>query len=220
MIPTLRNLSRLALGLAAVPFLAQAAMANLVTNGDFESTGGFSSSYALVANNNQANCHPPGVYTVGNNPNNCHESWASYGPHSGENQLIVNGAQNASLAVYISDSVTVVPTGLYHLSIFGASSYGTSPANLDIQINGVSLGQFQLSSTAGTWTEFAVDWTAVTSGAVISIYDLDTDFDGNDFTLDDISLTAVRVPTQPAPEPATLALLGAGLVGSGFRRRR
>lgn len=116
--------------------------------------------------------------------------------------------------------MTVVPTGLYHLSIFGASSYGTSPANLDIQINGVSLGQFQLSSTAGTWTEFAVDWTAVTSGAVISIYDLDTDFDGNDFTLDDISLTAVRVPTQPAPEPATLALLGAGLAGLGFRRRR
>ncbi len=216
----MKSLSRLALGLMVAPLFAGAAMANLVANGDFEGSGGFSSGYTSVTNN-VGNCVPPGVYTVGNNPSQCHSSWVSYGPHSGENQLIVNGADlpsgGAGLAVYISDPVGVVSGGLYHLSIFGASSYSISPADLDIQINGVSVGNFQLSGTPSDWTEFTFDWSADSASAVISIYDLDEDFNGNDFSLDDVSLNAADVP---APEPMTLSLLGAGLAGLGLRRRR
>ncbi len=217
----MKLLSRFVLGLAVSPLVVGAAMANLVSNGDFESSGGFTSQYTPVANNDQSACHPPATYTVGFSPNNCHGSWADYAPNSGQNQLIVNGADapngGAGLAVYISDAVSVVTGGIYHLSIFGASSFGDSPANLDILINGVSVGNFQLSSTPATWTEFTFDWTADSSNAVISIYDLETAFNGNDFSLDDVSLEAVRVP---APEPMTLALIGAGLAGLGFRRRR
>lgn len=209
------------LGLAIAPLFAGAAMANLVTNGGFESGDtGFSSDYTSVANS-VGNCVPPGVYTVGNSPNQCHSSWAAYGPHSGDNQLIVNGADagGSSKAVYTSDPVAVVTGGIYHLSLFGASSYSESPAKLDIQINGVSLGEFDLSSTAGLWLEFGSDWTADSGNAVITIFDLDEHYSGNDFSLDDVSLEAVRIPDQ-VPEPMTLALMGAGLAGLGFRRRR
>jgi hypothetical protein len=217
----MKLVSRLMLGLVIAPLFAGAAMANLVANGGFESGDtGFSSDYTSVVNS-VGNCVPPGVYTVGNNPNQCHSSWAAYAPHSGDNQLIVNGADTggSSKALYTSDPVAVVTGGLYHLSLFGASSYSQSPAKLDIQINGVSLGEFDLSSTAGLWLEFATDWTADSSNAVISIFDLDEDYSGNDFSLDDISLEAVRIPDQ-VPEPMTLALMGAGLAGLGFRRRR
>jgi hypothetical protein len=214
----MKSLSRLALGLMMAPLFAGAAMANLVANGDFESAGGFSSDYTPVTNS-VGNCVPPGVYTVGNSPNQCHSSWANYGPHGGDNQLIVNGADagGSTKAVYISDPFAVVTGGIYHLSLFGASSYGESPARLDIQINGVSLGEFDLSGNAGEWLEFQTDWTADAANAEITIFDLDEDFSGNDFSLDDISVTAADVP---APEPMTLSLLGAGLAGLGLRRRR
>jgi hypothetical protein len=46
---------------------------------------------------------------------------------------------------------------------------------------------------------------------------LDTSFNGNDFTLDDISFEAAKTGV---PEPLTLALFGGGLAGMGALRRR
>ena len=205
--------------LAAVAFSAPAYAG--IVNGDFESgDSGFTSSYGDVsAGVTQSSCFPPAVYAVNANPNNCHSSWASYGPHSGSLQLIVNGAEDSTLAVW-SETLNVTPGTIYNFAAWGASSYSESPANLSFKINGVEIGTLQLPSTTGEWTQFGATWDSLAlTSATLSIYDLDTDYSGNDFTLDDISFEPART-TQATPEPMTLVLFGSGLAGLGRLRRR
>jgi hypothetical protein len=64
------------------------------------------------------------------------------------------------------------------------------------------------------WSEFTA--TFVAGVEPIAVLDLQTAPNGNDFTLDDISITTIA-----APEPATLALAGlSGLSLLLFRRQR
>jgi hypothetical protein len=212
----MKFLSRAALGLAIAPLFAGAAMANLVTNGDFESGNtGFTSSYT----NNQADCTGPAVYAVNGNAQSCHPSFVAVTPHGGQLMMTLNGATTSGVEVWNSGPITVVNGGLYNFSAWATSVYPNDPADLEFLINGVSIGTLQLTSGTPDWSQFSQNWFANTTSATLSIIDLDLGFDGNDFAIDDISFDPIRIPNQ-VPEPMTLALIGAGLAGLGFGRRR
>jgi len=77
---------------------------------------------------------------------------------------------------------------------------------------------------SGIWREFTASWTAASTGAIdVELLELSTGFAGNDYALDDISLTYTEqgsVPAVPLPAAGWLLIGGiAGLVGLGRRRR-
>ena len=153
------------------------------------------------------------------NAQSCHPSFVAVTPHGGQLMMTLNGATSAGVEVWNSGPITVVNGGLYNFSAWATSVYPNDPANLEFLINGVSIGTLQLTSGTPDWSQFSQNWFANTTSATLSIIDLDLGFDGNDFAIDDISFDPIRIPNQ-VPEPMTLALIGAGLAGLGFGRRR
>jgi hypothetical protein len=210
----LRTISRLAVGLIAIPLFAQAALASPVTNGDFEAGAtGFTSDYSL----DNSDCQPPQIYATVGDPTDCHPSIISFPAHGGSLMMVVNGATAANQTVWSSSPVGIVSGTTYDFSAWATAVYPASPANLEFFIDGSSVGFLQLTSGTPDWSQFSYLYHANTPGSVtLSIIDRDVDFNGNDFAIDDITFDEVR----PAPEPMTLALMGAGLAGLGLRRRR
>jgi len=191
---------------------------NLIVNGDFEQGNtGFTSSYAYTPGTNTDATQ----YTVASNPAVWNPSggvWSSYGDHTSGSGLmmIANGATAANTLVW-GETVSVTPNALYNFSTWVSSTNSFSPADLDFVFNGGTPISYGAPSVPGVWQQFATQWNSgANTSANIQIFDSNLAYNGNDFALDDISLT-------PAPEPSTLALLGVGaigLVGYGLRRRR
>jgi hypothetical protein len=202
---------------------------NLVPNGGFEAgKTGFTSGYLYSPGNLLA----PGSYDVGSDPHAESPYWASFGPHSGSLMMIVNGADVPGVDVWGSAPIAVSPNTEYFFSTYIASNVPKSPAMLDFNANGVQLGTtFTASTTPGLFQDFFASWySGAATSVTLSLVNQNTVFSGNDFALDDISLdtsappggTGVGGPSGPGtvPEPASLALLGAGLTGLATIRRR
>lgn len=158
-----------------------------IRNGDFEQGNvGFRSDYKRAP----GNIRPEITYDVVVDPRNCHGEAASFRDHtSGKgNMMVVNGAVAPGLVVW-GQTVDVRPGADYTFSLWVASWLPFSPADLDIRINGKSIGRVVAPTTVGQWREFRVVWNAgADSTAAIAIYDLNTAVSGNDFALDDISM--------------------------------
>ncbi|MEA1951933.1 MAG: PEP-CTERM sorting domain-containing protein [Planctomycetota bacterium] len=191
--------------MVAVLFSAGHVQAESIVNGDFEAgNSGFSSDYTYFP--------PPGSenmveqrYTVCTNPNVVHSKWASMGDHTTGNgmMLIANGAGNSNTVLWRQDVMLIAGT-FYSFSAWASGVHPSYPADLTFEIGGQSLGTLQLTDDVPDWRQFTTAFTASTSGAQsLVIRDLETVSIGNDFALDDISLT-------PVPEPATVALLAIG----------
>ena len=165
---------------------------------------------------NQGSCYPAATYAVVGSPNDCHNFWASYAPHSGNLQLVANGAVDSTIAVW-TETVSVSPGTNYGFDAWAASSYPTSPALLHFTINGVGVGDLLLGSNVGVWNLFNSNvWNSgLNTLATLAIYDSNTEPSGNDFSIDDISFG----PTQ-VPEPLTLSLICMGILAVGVLRLR
>jgi hypothetical protein len=175
--------------------------------------------------------YPEGMFTVGSNPGFVHDRWADFGDHTTGDGLmmIVNGSRAADTLVW-SATVDVDAGTQYDFSAWAASTRYRSPASLAFAINGVVLDSpLLLPSDTGLWQQFSAGWySGDYTTAVLSLINLNTEWNGNDFALDDIALTvrpqiSLRsVEPEPVPEPgSTLLLLGWAVLGlAGIAKHR
>ncbi len=198
-----------ALTLTGSPVFAQ----NLITNADFSlGNTGFTSAYtyAPAANTTEAQ------YTVRTNPNPWLAAFASFGDRTSGtgNMMVVNGASTAGVSVWGQSGLSVAPNTTYYFSAWVTSVFARNPAILQFRVNGAPVDA-GFRATAGTpdWRQFYSIWNSgASTTANISLVNLNTVAQGNDFALDDLafSRTPPAVATA-APEPGSLALLGLAL---------
>lgn len=177
----------------------------------------------------KASLYDEGTYGVGVSPAAYHGSWADFGARSGSKMMIVNGATSGSAGSNVevwAESVSGLEEGkTYFFSAYVTSVYpkpvgaaAIAPALLAFSVNGNPIGPDISAAVTGRWDLFYQSFVADETGtANISLINRTTMPEGNDFAIDDIGLST-KIPT--VPEPATMLLLGLGLVGLAGTRRK
>lgn len=186
----LRNVLVSTLMAAGLASLAPAAMANLLTNGDFE-TGTF------------AGWTPGGTFTFTTVTSGFGQNGtfgARLGPVGGDGSL--------------SQSFSTVAGAQYRLA-FWMSSDGNAPNDFSAAVNAdVLFSQINIPTQA--YTQYAYNFVGTGLDSVTFKFRNDPAYLG----LDTVSVEQVANPSGAVPEPASLALIGLGLAGIAQRRRR
>lgn len=219
--------------IAAALLASTAAVAapNLVPNGDFEAgNSGFTTEYTL----NTVTGVPEGVYDVRTSPFPYHPSWLDFGDHTTGSGLfmIANGEEMLNSIVWQSAAPIAITTNTNYFFEAFLSNVCCNPTfsgpNSDPILNFfVSLdgGAEQLLGTrtipagqAGIWFGLSTSFdSGAATSAVLTLRNANNAASGNDFGLDDVTLSEQSVVT---PAPAAIALFGFGLVGLSLARRR
>ncbi|HLK55199.1 MAG TPA: hypothetical protein VKU00_01460 [Chthonomonadaceae bacterium] len=115
---------------------------------------------------------------------------------------------------YISPTFTVAPNSLYNVSFYLTDANGINNPSIQPEIGGMLLGSpvSPVGTFAGNgWQQFNFTWNSGSStSASLILHDYTQTPFGNDFGVDDITVSAV------APEGSTLTLLCGGLIPVGF----
>jgi hypothetical protein len=194
------------LGLGALT--VSQASANLIINGDFEAGNtGFTSQYVYTSVNGglasgTGTSSPEGggsgKYAVGSNPQFFHGSFASFADHTpgaGVNMMVVNGSVVPGITVWSGTLLQPLDVGsTYTFSAWVANVYAANAATLQFSFGGNILGTVTPGAGTGNWTQFTATFVA-TANQNGGLIDLSTVSSGNDFAVDDISVTAVPEPT-------------------------
>ena len=212
---------RLAAALVALA-LSSTAGADVIVNGNFEAgnTGFSASSDYRYQTSGQTG---PGAYGVVDNPGTAYANgFASFGDHTtGHGLMLFVDAATVANSPFWSETVTVTPNTQYTFSGWATAADNSSPPVIELVVGSTAVGQaFNVDATnPGQWQNFT---DAFNSGAsttlTVSLVDLNTGGFGNDFAVDDLSLSPAAAAV---PEPGVLgvALLGVASVAA-YRRFR
>jgi gliding motility-associated-like protein len=173
-------------------YTAQVTGTNIITNGNFSAGNtGFTSAYNYATPN-----VTEGQYFVGPNPQAWNGSLSNCPDHTtgNGNMMLVNGSPTPNVNVW-RQTVTVTPNTNYAFSTWIQALWPPNPAQLQFSINGRSIGNtITASLPTCTWTQFFTTWNSGNSTtANISIVNVNTQIQGNDFALDDISFAPVFI---------------------------
>ncbi len=187
-----------------------------MVNGDFTAGNtGFTSGYTYVS----GDYTNPGQYGVVANPATTFTNgYASYGDHTTgvRSMLFVDGT--GSNVSFWSENIGVTPGTDYTFSAWGATASSMNTPILQFFVNGSQIGSnFTLSPSTGVWQQFTASFNSGAATSIsLSAVDANTtpSSAGNDFTVDDISVSAV-------PIPVAAWLFASGLLGLiGVARRK
>jgi gliding motility-associated-like protein len=165
---------------------------NLIVNGSFsQGNTGFTSDYLFTTVN-------AGVkeYTVNSDPTAWNFRFPACQGNGGINNfLMVNGSEtNNGNDNFWCQTVNVVPGKSYSLSYFYQTIVALSPGIVEVEINGVPVGRNTLPATVCDWTERRITWNSgLNTTARICFYDRNTDVEGNDLAIDDITFIPTTI---------------------------
>lgn len=173
-------------------FTAEVTGTNLITNGNFsQGNTSFTSGYNFATSNTTE-----GQYFIGSNPQAWNTSLSSCKDHTtnGGNMMMINGSPIVDVNVW-NQTVSVTPNTNYAFSTWIQALWPPNPAQLQFSINGKNAGALITASLPTcTWTQFYTTWNSGNNTtAVISIVNKNTQVQGNDFALDDISFAPVFI---------------------------
>lgn len=218
----------------SIPTAASAAD-NLVLNGDFEAGNtGFTSDYAYSPGGNGTEAQ----YTVRSDPYPWNPYFISVADHTsgvGQQMFVGNGAPTAGQIVWQSPVIAIASLTDYFFEAFVMNvccNTGYPGANSDplltfsVSLDGGArqdLATLGLDgSEAGVWKGLSSTFNSgAATNAQLYLINANTIRAGNDFAVDDISLSTESI-VNSVPEPATWAMmiLGFGMVGGAVRRKR
>ena len=145
--------------------------------------------------------NPEGKYGIGPNARRFHVNfWGKDHTTGTGNFMIVNGFPNSPQPIIWQDTITVLPNTNYYFSAWAMSvNSAGNYAQLKFSINGSQIGTTanlvahpQDSTSADNWIRFYATWNSgAQTKAICSIVDLQTATGGNDFGLDDISISSL-----------------------------
>jgi hypothetical protein len=145
--------------------------------------------------------NPEGKYGIGPNARRFHVNfWGKDHTTGTGNFMIVNGFPNSPQPIVWQDTIGVLPNTNYYFSAWAMSvNSAGNYAQLKFSVNGTQIGTTanlvahpQDSTSADNWIRFYGTWNSgVQTKAICSIVDLQTATAGNDFGLDDISISSL-----------------------------
>lgn len=167
-----------------------------VVNGNFaQGNAGFTSSYEY-----NSNLWGEGTYYVDSDASLHHENFHGYGHGDNGNFMMVNGSISPNTNVW-TEQITVHPNKWYAFSTWACTLAGVAGqmALLQFSINGTQLGEvFSAPTQTMVWEQFYELWYSGNStSATITILNQNTNGDGNDFGLDDISFRELVLVGAP-----------------------
>jgi gliding motility-associated-like protein len=195
---------------------------NLIINGDFTSgNSGFSTSYLNILNPNPLGVK--GAYDIVTNPKVWFTPFDACTDHTtGTGRMMVADGSDINNIKLWEQTVPVVAGKTYQFSYYLQSLTVGFPARIEVLINGVSLGLPNTApATTCSWAQRIYSWNSgASNSAIITIYDREISGAGNDFAIDDLSLTAcplapiVTTPVYLCQNSPGIPLTATASVGS------
>ena len=107
------------------------------------------------------------------------------------------------------------------LALLAATAGTAQAANLEVRINGTTIGSSFSPSADGVWKNFSFTWSSgSSSSALLQIVDLNINGYGNDPCLDDLSFSTASAVSVPSALNYGLAALCVGMAAVVVKRLR